>query len=121
MVVIEPLRRCVLLERDVRELLGVEEVVGAQVGVPRLDVGVDAGGLRSLASTDEFSGCASSILRVASRSRKRPFTVLTTRCLTANSAIECGGVGLPGARRGLGCCGHLVLLADPLAGRTYFS
>ena len=40
------------------------------------------------ASTEEFSGCASSISIVPSRSRKRPFTVVMTRCLTANSAIE---------------------------------
>src|SRR5437867_3508569 len=43
------------------------------------------------ASTHESSGLVSSMFSVASRSRNRPFTVATTRCLTANSAIECVG------------------------------
>jgi hypothetical protein len=41
-----------------------------------------------VAVTDEFSGWASSIWMVAWKSRKRPFTVVSIMCFTANSTME---------------------------------
>src|SRR6266542_1430254 len=73
-------------------------------------------------SPEEFSGCPSSILSVPSRSRKRPLTVVTKRCLTANSAIECVGSILHVLVLGLTSVTNLYLLGlAPLFCGAYFS
>jgi hypothetical protein len=78
------IRNAPALERDVRELLDVEKIAGAQVRVaPGSRVSIVAASMRT--STSAFEGLDSSITTVPSTPGKRPFTVEIIRCRTPNS------------------------------------